>query len=263
MSNPTLHQSNEPALPASLPTQRRLHPLVGAAAVAIVIASLTAVAAMTGVLPTSKAMQGSQQSLTAPVAGNGTVNGTINGADTAQLPAPGSTTRPPETANLAQAPVAPTAPAPTPAPAARRAQERSSASRDAGYGPATSRNDNGAYAERQPAQGSAYAGRVVAITPIEAPKPASGLGAVGGAVIGGLLGNQIGKGNGRILGTVAGAVGGGFAGNQIEKTVRKDTSYQVRVQMDNGSHRTFTYQADPGVQIGERVHMQDGHLVAG
>lgn len=261
MSNPTLHQSNEPAMPASLPTQRRLHPLVGAAAVAIVIASLTAVAAMTGVLPTSKAMQGSQQSLTAPVAANGTVNGTINGADTAQLPAPGSTTRPPDAANLAQAPAAPAAPAP--APAARRAQERSSASRDAGYGPAASRNDNGAYAERQPAQGSAYAGRVVAITPIEAPKPATGLGAVGGAVIGGLLGNQIGKGNGRILGTVAGAVGGGFAGNQIEKTVRKDTSYQVRVQMDNGSHRTFTYQADPGVQIGERVHMQDGQLVAG
>ncbi|NUA25651.1 glycine zipper 2TM domain-containing protein [Cupriavidus basilensis] len=257
MSNPTLHQSNEPAMPASLPTQRRLHPLVGAAAVAIVIASLTAVAAMTGVLPTSKATQGSQQSLTAPVAANGTVNGTINGADTAQLPAPGSTTRPPEAANLAQAPVAPAAPTP----AARRAQERSSASRDAGYGPAASRNDNGAYAERQPAQGSAYAGRVVAITPIEAPKPASGLGAVGGAVIGGLLGNQIGKGNGRILGTVAGAVGGGFAGNQIEKTVRKDTSYQVRVQMDNGNYRTFTYHADPGVQVGQRVRLQDGVLV--
>ncbi|EHP40731.1 hypothetical protein OR16_24080 [Cupriavidus basilensis OR16] len=255
MSNPTLHQSNEPALPASLPAQRRLHPLVGAAAVAIVIASLTAVAAMTGVLPTSKAMQDTPQSLTAPAA--------ANSAETAQPVAPGSTTRPPEAANLAQAPVAPAAPAPAPAPAARRAQERSSASRDAGYGPGASRNDNGAYAERQPAQGSANAGRVVAITPIEAPKPASGLGAVGGAVIGGLLGNQIGKGNGRILGTVAGAVGGGFAGNQIEKTVRKDTSYQVRVQMDNGSHRTFTYQADPGVQIGERVHMQDGQLVAG
>ncbi|GAB7546509.1 glycine zipper 2TM domain-containing protein [Cupriavidus ulmosensis] len=261
MSNPTLHQSNEPALPASLPAQRRLHPLVGAAAVAVVIASLTAVAAMTGVLPTSKATQGAPQSLTAPVAANGTVNGTVNGADTAPQPvAPGSTTRPPEAANLAQAPVAP---APAPAPAARRAQERSTASRDAGYGPAASRNDNGAYAERQPAQGSAYAGRVVAITPIETAKPASGLGAVGGAVVGGLLGNQIGKGNGRILGTVAGAVGGGFAGNQIEKTVRKDTSYQVRVQMDNGSHRTFTYQADPGVQVGERVHMQDGQLVAG
>ena len=140
MSNPTLHQSNEPAMPASLPTQRRLHPLVGAAAVAIVIASLTAVAAMTGVLPTSKATQGTQQSLTAPVA----ANATVNGADTAQLPAPGSTTRPPETANLAQAPIAPAAPAPAPAPAARRAQERSSASRDAGYGPAPSRNDNGA-----------------------------------------------------------------------------------------------------------------------
>ena len=39
----------------TLPPSRRLHPLIGAAAVAVVIASLTAVAAITGVLPTGKA----------------------------------------------------------------------------------------------------------------------------------------------------------------------------------------------------------------
>src|SRR4051812_32075165 len=39
----------------------------------------------------------------------------------------------------------------------------------------------------------------------------SGLGAVGGAVIGGLLGNQVGAGNGKDLATVVGAVGGGLA----------------------------------------------------
>ena len=32
------------------------------------------------------------------------------------------------------------------------------------------------------------------------------------------------------------------------------------VQMDNGTHRTFTYHADPGVQVGERVRLQDGGL---
>ncbi|MDF3885295.1 glycine zipper 2TM domain-containing protein, partial [Cupriavidus basilensis] len=149
---------------------------------------------------------------------------------------------------------------PAQAPAPRRATQRN-ANPEAGYGPEASRAENGASTQRQPAQGSAYTGHIVAITPIETAKPATGLGAVGGAVVGGLLGNQIGKGNGRILGTVAGAVGGGFAGNQIEKTVRKDTSYQVRVQMDNGSYRTFTYHADPGVQVGQRVRLQDGVLV--
>jgi len=235
MPNPTLNPSSESTAPA-LPAQRRLHPLVGAAAVAIVIASLTAVAAMTGVLPLGKAAPRAPQSLTAQIAAENAA-----ASQQPQQPVPGSTTRPPEAMN--PAPAQAVAPA---APAAQAQPPR--------------RADNGAYAQRQPAPPSASLGRVVAITPIETAKPATGLGAVGGAVVGGLLGNQIGRGNGRILGTVAGAVGGGFAGNQIEKSVRKDTSYQVRVQMDNGTHRTFTYHADPGVQVGERVRLQDGGL---
>ncbi len=42
-------------------------------------------------------------------------------------------------------------------------------------------------------------------------------GTVGGAVIGGLLGNQIGSGNGRKLATVGGAVAGGYAGRRIQE----------------------------------------------
>lgn len=63
---------------------------------------------------------------------------------------------------------------------------------------------------------------------------------VTGAVAGGLLGNQIGGGNGRTLATVAGAVGGGYAGNAIEKQVRSTTVTQVRVRMNNGVIRSFT-----------------------
>jgi uncharacterized protein YcfJ len=36
-------------------------------------------------------------------------------------------------------------------------------------------------------------------------------------VVGGLLGNQVGGGNGKTLATIAGAVGGGFLGNEIAK----------------------------------------------
>lgn len=36
-----------------------------------------------------------------------------------------------------------------------------------------------------------------------------------GAVVGGLLGNQVGSGNGRKLATIAGLIGGGILGNQI------------------------------------------------
>jgi uncharacterized protein YcfJ len=39
-----------------------------------------------------------------------------------------------------------------------------------------------------------------------------------GAVIGGVLGNQIGSGDGKTLATIAGAVGGGYVGNEIAKS---------------------------------------------
>lgn len=44
-----------------------------------------------------------------------------------------------------------------------------------------------------------------------------------GAVIGGLLGNQVGGGNGKKLATVAGAVAGGAAGRQSRATASRKT----------------------------------------
>ncbi|MBP0620327.1 glycine zipper 2TM domain-containing protein [Cupriavidus consociatus] len=243
--------------PSPLPPQRRLHPLIGAAAVAVVIASLTAVAAVTGVLPISKANPDlqAQQSQPATQAPQGPLPVTTQTA-----PPPGSTTRPPvyDDGQPAASRQNATASQPTQA-APRTAPARQAAQRDS-----EPRASHRADTERPAAKGSPYAGRIVAVTPIQAQKPnTSGLGALGGAVVGGLLGNQVGKGNGRIVGTVVGAVGGGVAGNQIEKAVSKDTHYEVRVRMDDGSHRTFTYEKDPAVQVGERVHMENGALVRG
>jgi uncharacterized protein YcfJ len=45
----------------------------------------------------------------------------------------------------------------------------------------------------------------------------SPLGIGAGAVLGGLLGSQVGGGNGKTLATIAGAVGGGYLGNEIAK----------------------------------------------
>jgi len=52
------------------------------------------------------------------------------------------------------------------------------------------------------------------------PVPAAENSPVGigvGAVVGGLLGSQVGGGKGRTLATIAGAVGGGYVGNEIAK----------------------------------------------
>ncbi|WP_304622801.1 glycine zipper 2TM domain-containing protein [Roseateles cellulosilyticus] len=86
---------------------------------------------------------------------------------------------------------------------------------------------------------------------------ASGVGAVGGAVVGGLLGNMVGGGNGRKLATVGGAVAGGYAGNEIEKNQKSYTVWVVQVRERDGRLRRFERSNDPGVQVGDEVRLTE------
>jgi uncharacterized protein YcfJ len=56
-----------------------------------------------------------------------------------------------------------------------------------------------------------------AATPAPAAEKNSAVGIGIGAVVGGLVGNQFGSGDGKTLATIAGAVGGGYVGNEIAK----------------------------------------------
>ena len=97
-----------------------------------------------------------------------------------------------------------------------------------------------------------------------------------GAVVGGLLGNQVGGGNGKKIATVAGAVGGGYAGNKVQGSMQAndtytttenrcstvtDTSekvvgYDVKYQLD-GEEGHVRMASDPG----RRIPVEDGKLV--
>ncbi|MBB6580926.1 glycine zipper 2TM domain-containing protein [Ralstonia solanacearum] len=221
-----------------VPQSRRMHPLAAGAAIAVIIASVTAVAAITGVLPTSKATQGNTNPNVAAQA----------------------STAPSASAPLALAAPNQAAPAYPAQPNAVRHAVHHPAPSYAEHNPSSSNAD---YAQPRPAA-SPYAGQVTAVTPITTQQGnETGLGMIGGAVVGGLLGNQVGKGNGRTLATVAGAVGGGYAGHEAENYYHRDTSYNVSVRMDNGATRTFTYKAAPGFQVGDRVHVENGSLAAG
>lgn len=89
----------------------------------------------------------------------------------------------------------------------------------------------------------------------------SGLGAVGGAVVGGLLGHQVGGGSGKTLMTVGGAVAGGVAGNEIEKQTKKHTVWVTRVTMKDGSVKSYTQASDPQLRAGDVVHV-DGNTLS-
>jgi len=88
----------------------------------------------------------------------------------------------------------------------------------------------------------------------------SGIGAVGGAVVGGLLGNQVGGGRGQDVMTVVGAVGGAVAGNEVEKRVKTSKSYEVTVRLNNGSSRVISEANLPNWRIGDKVKIVNGAI---
>jgi outer membrane lipoprotein SlyB len=163
-----------------------------------------------------------------------------NAADTAQDPSS------PKPLPVAGDAVAAPAEQATPAPAAKQAARPAhpvpaTASRDAQSvaPPPSGRGENHA---TQPAMVSVCnsCGVVEAVEPVQREGKASGVGAVAGGVVGGALGNRMGAGSGKTAMTVLGVVGGGLAGHAIEKKVKTETVYRVKVRMEDGSLRSVT-----------------------
>ena len=108
----------------------------------------------------------------------------------------------------------------------------------------------------------AQCGVIESIRVVEVPAEGSGVGAVGGAVVGGILGHQVGGGRGRDLATVAGAVGGVVAGNEIEKRMKTTSSHEITVRLDDGSSRVLREGSATTWRAGQHVKVVDGALVA-
>lgn len=174
-------------------TPNRIHPLMAGAAVSVMLVSLLGVAAIAGVLPNSHG----------------------NAAETARIAAVTAA----QTAAVAPLPVPLPAPSPqvATAPVAVKEMVKHKTVVHHKYvqhrvAPSYSRPAQVAQAEpdRSYSQAPAY----------QQPAPVARNSPVGigiGAVVGGLLGNQVGGGNGRTLATIAGAVGGGYVGNEIAR----------------------------------------------
>jgi outer membrane lipoprotein SlyB len=85
-----------------------------------------------------------------------------------------------------------------------------------------------------------------------------GLGTVAGGLLGGILGHQVGGGNGKTAATLLGVAGGAFAGNAVEKNMKKVTVYDVRVRMDDGSTRNMDIST--AVPVGSKVIVEGKNL---
>ena len=99
---------------------------------------------------------------------------------------------------------------------------------------------------------------IESVREVETKGAGTGLGVVGGAVVGGLLGSQVGGGHGKDVMAVVGAVGGGFAGNEVEKRVKSTKSFSTTVRFDDGTSRVFNDATAPGWRVGEKVRIVNG-----
>ncbi len=218
-------------------TTKSLHPLVLAAAVAVLLFCGVGTAALMGWLPSS---QGDSQPLPASASAEQMANLQANQPQ-ATLPPAGAqplAAMPPQQQQPQQQPM-------------RQQQPQQQ-----------QQQQQQQYAAAPAPQVCGNCGVIESIHEVNTRAEGSGVGAAGGAVVGGLLGNQVGGGHGRQLATVLGAVGGAVAGNQIEGNVRATRSYNIVVRLDNGKTRTVHQSAAPNWRQGDRVRVVNGGLRA-
>lgn len=125
--------------------------------------------------------------------------------------------------------------------------------------PMQSAQARGQYYER----GCDNCGRVIRINSIgQRNNNHVGGGTVIGAIVGGVLGNQVGKGDGRKAATVVGALAGGAVGHRVEKDNRRGRSYyQIVVRMDQGRTLSFEQSDDYRLRRGDRIYVDNGRVV--
>lgn len=216
-------------------SRRGLHPLLAAAAVAVIVLCSVGVAAVMGWLPTPSAN---------PHADEAVAEAGPEDANLAPAPAPAAAGRPagqtPQAQQTQQAqqsrPASASAPRPAPAPAQ---------------------------------QACATCGVVETIRQVQVPAKDNSdhlVGTIAGGVAGGVVGNQFGGGSGKTALTVLGAVGGALAGREVERNIRQQqtvTHYELTVRMSDGSARQFRSAQPFSFASGDHVRVENNQLLPG
>ena len=104
-------------------------------------------------------------------------------------------------------------------------------------------------------------GKVLSVSIVEKKGEGGPIGVIAGGVAGALLGNQVGGGTGKTVATVAGAAGGAYAGHKVEEHVRSSKAWSVKVRLDGGEERSFSFAQDPGYKTGDLVKLSGNSIV--
>ncbi len=245
---------NDAAPISARATAPKLHPLLIAAALAVIGASALAAVMVVSERVSVRHLAGTEQAVVTAAA-----------AAAAHAPEPAAHTPP---ATAAPVPKARTASArhtarntaPTPAPQiADKSASEPAAIQHAPIQPASIEPALATGPVAPPA--CSECGTVVAIREVRSPGRTNGIGAVAGGVVGGVIGNQIGSGSGRDVARILGAIGGAVAGHQVEKRARATVRYDVDVRMDDGQVRTVTRSTPPELRSGDAVRLQGDALL--
>jgi outer membrane lipoprotein SlyB len=105
-------------------------------------------------------------------------------------------------------------------------------------------------------------GTIVSARPVQVQGSSGGLGGVGGAVAGGLVGSTIGGDwRAQMLAGVGGALVGGAVGAAAERNLSSGTAVAFVVQEDRGSAFEVVQTNEDSLAIGERVMISRGDRV--
>ncbi len=85
-------------------------------------------------------------------------------------------------------------------------------------------------------------------------------GMVGGAVVGGVLGHQLGGGTGKTLATIGGAAAGGYVGEKMEQKHNAKVVWVTTVKLKDGTIKTFEQEAKPFWKAGNVVKVSGDKL---
>lgn len=235
------------------PARQTLHPMLWVAAASVTALSLVGIAKFTGLLPGA--------GITSPAAPEAVVSAPVG------TPAPAAVTPPaklaaaePEVPTKAETATAATPHKEVVKPAPVKAHSKPQPVRE----PAAPAN-TGVYPPPDtpaPPPVCRDCGVIESVEAIQQKGEGSGIGAVGGAILGGVLGHQVGEGSGKQIARIGGAVLGGFAGNEAERRVRTVSHYQVTVRMEDGTRRVITEQNAPVWRSGDPVRVRSGEIVA-